>query len=217
MTDKKLTLIIGNKRYSSWSMRPWIALKVAGIEFEETLSPFDWDTMNEHFWAFSPTRKVPVLIHGEQTVWDSLAILETLHELFGDAGLWPADPRARAHARAVANEMHGGFTALREQCPMNMARVPGAIDHTADLDADIKRIETLFADCLERYAGPFLFGAFGIADAMYAPVINRFEVYELSDAPAVAQYSAAIKALPAWQQWERDARAEPWVLDFVEV
>lgn len=212
-----LKLIIGNKKYSSWSLRSWLALKVFDIAFEEELSQFDMATMHEHYWAFSPTKKVPVLVHDDQTIWDSLAILEYLAELYPDKGLWPADRKQRAHARCVAAEMHSGFPALRNECPMNMSRTPGAIEISDACKTDLKRIETIWAECLETYGGPFLFGEFTIADAMFAPVVNRMEIYQLSKHPAVQAYSAAIQQLPDWQAWQADGRAEPWICEGVEI
>lgn len=212
-----LELIIGNKRYSSWSMRPWIAMRTKDIAFTETLSAFDMSTMHQHYWEFSPTKKVPVLVHDGQTVWDSLAILEALNDLYPDKQLWPRARTARAHARSVSNEMHAGFPALRTLCPMNMARTPSPVPMTPELVADITRIEKIFADCLATYGGPFLFGEFSIADAMFAPVINRIEIYQLSDTDAVVAYSKVIKALPAWQTWETEGRQETWIVKEMEI
>ncbi len=212
-----LKLIIANKKYSSWSMRPWLAMKVASIDFEEELSRFDMGTMHAHFWEFSPTKKVPVLQHGEHTIWDSLAILEYLAEIEPERGLWPTDRIARAHARCVSNEMHSGFPALREQCPMNMARTPGKLDLTEETQTDVLRIETIWADCLAQYGGPFLFGEFTIADAMFAPVVNRIEVYEIPKTNAMEAYCATVKSLTAFQEWEHAGAAEPWICENVEV
>lgn len=212
-----IKLIIANKRYSSWSMRPWLALKVKGIEFDEELSTFDMATNHQHFWQFSPTKKVPVLKHGELTVWDSLSILEYIAELYPEEQLWPKDLSLRAQARSLSNEMHSGFLALRTECPMNMCRQPSKIDLSADTLTDIARIESIFSTYLSRHGGPFLFGEFGIVDAMFAPVINRIEVYQLSQDPDVMAYSQAIKNLPAWQQWDDEAHAEPWVCKNVEI
>ncbi len=212
-----MKLIIANKRYSSWSMRPWLLLKVKGIDFEEQLSVFDMATNHQHFWEFSPTKKVPVLQHDELTVWDSLAIMEYVADLYPEKNLWPADLVARAHARSVAHEMHSGFMALRDQCPMNMCRQPGAIALTEDTLTDIKRIETLWADCMNRYQGPYLFGEFSIADAMYAPVVNRLQVYQIDISNTSQSYCETIKALPAWQAWDEAAQAEPWICENVEV
>ncbi len=212
-----MKLIIANKRYSSWSMRPWLLLKVKDVEFEEQLSVFDHATNHQHFWAFSPTKKVPVLQHQGMTVWDSLAIMEYVAELFPEHHMWPVDQMQRAHARAVAHEMHSGFEALRSECPMNMCRQPGAIKLSAAAQADIKRIETLWADCLARCGGPFLFGEFSIADAMYAPVVNRLEVYQVKTSKISQQYCQRIKELAAWQSWDQAAQQEPWICDNVEV
>ncbi len=210
-------LIIANKKYSSWSLRPWLALKVKQIDFIEELSCFDHSTNHAHFWEFSPTKKVPVMVLGEQTVWDSLAILETLAERYPETGLWPNDPQQRAHARSISAEMHSGFPALRGECPMNMNRRPSAVDLSAQAQVDIERIQTLWADCLQRYGGPFLFGEFSIADAMYAPVVNRFEVYAIETRPGTQRYMAAIRELPAWQQWEAAGKAESWVSEVVDI
>ncbi|MEC9342968.1 MAG: glutathione S-transferase family protein, partial [Pseudomonadota bacterium] len=196
-----MRLHIANKNYSSWSFRPWIAMKQAGIDFEEQLTPFDDETGNPKFREFSPTGKVPVLVDGSVTVWESLAILEYLHDRFPEAGLWPDDVEDRARARACASEMHGGFSALRSTCHMNMRRRIGAIEVGEAVHRDVARVEELWEGCLQRSGGPFLFGTFTNADAMYAPVVNRLEVYALSRHPAVIAYSRAIKALPAWSEW----------------
>lgn len=215
MSDLKL--ILGNKKYSSWSMRPWIAMAVKQVPFEDEVAIFDNATTHPHFAKFSPTQKVPVLQHGETTIWDSLAILEYVAELYPDRGFWPEDRLTRAHARSVANEMHSGFPALRAECPMNMARTPAAIELSDACRTDIARVETLFADCLQQYGGPFLFGAFTIADAMFAPVVNRIRVYKLSEHPAVEAFCSAIEALPEWQTWDAAGKAEEWIVDWVEV
>ncbi|MDI1343874.1 MAG: glutathione S-transferase family protein, partial [Pseudolabrys sp.] len=178
-----LTLIIGNKKYSSWSLRPWIAMTVAGIAFEEQVVPFDSDEFKREVGDVSGTGKVPVLIDGDIMIWESLAILEYLAEKFPAASLWPKNVAARAHARVVANEMHAGFQAMRNHLPTNFARRVIKRDLTPDVAANVKRIEALWADCRARFGqkaqpgGPFLFGAFGNADAMYAPVVARFNTY----------------------------------------
>jgi len=215
MTD--LTLYIGNKNYSSWSLRPWFAMRASGIHFHEELVPFDMAAGNPAFSAFSPTNKVPVLKHGQFNLWESLAIIEYLNELFPKKGLWPSDRRARAHARAISCEMLSGFFGLRAQCPMNMRRVPSSINLSVETRRDIKRIEQIWKNCLERYGGPFLFGDLCAADAMFAPVVNRFEVYCLSGNPAVKSYMQAMQSHPAWQEWERAGRAEKWVVEEDEV
>ena len=213
-----LTLIIGNKKYSSWSFRPWIALRVAGIAFEERVIPFESDEFKREVGGLSGTGKVPVLIDGDIVVWESLAILEYLAEKFPDAGLWPKDVAARAHARVVANEMHAGFQALRNHLPANFARRIIKRELTPDVVANVKRIETLWADCRARFgaraqpAGPFLFGAFGAADAMYAPVVSRFNTYGVDVTPATRAYMDAVMALPAWKEWYDAAMTETWVM-----
>ena len=208
-----MKLYIGNKNYSSWSFRPWLGLRVKDIPFEEVLVPFDMENGNPEFIKFSPTGKVPCLQDGDLTVPESLAILEYAAELFPEKALWPDDIGVRAHARAVSHEMHGGFGSLRNECPMNMRRKHEAIDVSDGVRKDVARIETIWAECLERYGGPFLFGEFTIADAMFAPVVNRLEIYQLSNSDSVKQYSVAMKSLPAWKEWDNAGRAEPWVVD----
>lgn len=212
-----LRLFLGNKNYSSWSMRPWIALRAAGIAFEEEVVPFDFDNGNPEFRRFSPTMKVPVLKDGDLTVWDSLAIVEYAAELFPEKGLWPADPRDRARARSISAEMHSGFPALRAACPMNMRRAPGTLSVSDEVKADVARIVAIWSECLERSGGPFLFGGFTIADAMYAPVVSRFETYGLSNDPVVARYSEAVTGLAAWKEWLDAAVKEPWSVAVDEV
>ncbi|KLN60702.1 glutathione S-transferase [Kiloniella spongiae] len=207
-----LKLIIANKNYSSWSLRPWIALKVKGIEFEEVFSQFDEATRHKHFAEFSPTKKVPVLKDGEMTVWESLAILEYLAEKFPDAGFWPAEQSDRAMARCISNEMHGGFMSLRAECPMNMRRKEESIRVSEGVHKDVRRIIAIWRDCLKKSGGPFLFGEFCNADAMFAPVVNRIAKYQLSDDPVVKRYSSAMTELPAWQEWEEAGKAEPWIV-----
>ncbi|NNF76941.1 MAG: glutathione S-transferase family protein [Rhizobiales bacterium] len=212
-----LHLIIANKNYSSWSFRPWLAMKAAGIEFRETVVPFDEPNHNKHFLEFSPSKKVPVLQHGDLTLWESLAIMEYVADLHPDCNLWPDDVVQRGTARAVSHEMHGGFGALRAECPMNMRRKIAAIPVSEAVRADVARIETIWATCLEASGGPFLFGEFTNADAMYGPVVNRFEVYELSAARHVETYSQTMKSLPAWQEWSEASKAEPWTVEEEEV
>lgn len=211
MTDLKL--YITNKNYSSWSLRAWIALKVKDITFEEVLSLYDEAGDNLHFYEFSPSKKVPVLVHGQTSIWESLAILEYLAELFPEKGFWPQNAAERAWARAISHEMHGGFMALRSECPMNIRREVRGIQVSEDVKKDVQRIKRIWSECLDHSGGPFLFGSFINADAMYAPLINRLEKYALSDDTVVQSYSAAIKALPAWQEWEAAALAEPWRIE----
>ncbi|MGZ9104589.1 MAG: glutathione S-transferase family protein [Rhodoplanes sp.] len=212
-------LIIGNKNYSSWSFRPWFAMKVAGLHFEETVIPLGSPDFKERVSKLSATTKVPVLIDGEIVVWESLAIIEYVAEMRPDARLWPADRAPRAHARAIANEMHAGFVALRRHCPMNMARQIKTRDLTDEVIADVKRIDALWQMCLARFGGggPFLFEQFSAADAMYAPVVSRFNTYAIEVSNPSRAYMNAIMALPAWTEWRHAALLETWVLPDVEV
>ena len=208
-----MKLFIGNKNYSSWSFRPWLGMKVQNTVFDEVLVPFEDEIGNPKFREFSPTGKVPCLVDGDLTVWESLAILEYAADRFPEKPYWPTDMGARATARAVAHEMHGGFSALRNECPMNMRREHREIEVSDQVRKDVSRIETLWDQCLQKSGGPFLFGEFCNADAMYAPVVNRLEIYCLSSADCVDRYSGAMKALPAWQEWDVAGRAEPWVVE----
>ena len=171
-----MQLVIGNKNYSSWSLRPWLGLKVAGIEFEEILLPLYEENARSKRLVYSPSGKVPLLADGTLRIWDSLAIAEYLAEQFPARKMWPADREARAIARAVSAEMHSGFQALRSQLPMNMHRDRPAIAYNADAQRDIDRIQEIWRDCRARFggAGHYLFGAPTIADAMFAPVVSRF-------------------------------------------
>ena len=215
-----LTLVIGNKNYSSWSLRPWLALRHAGIPFDERLLLLCGENWREAIAALSPSGRVPVLLHGGRTVWETLAILEYAHELFPDAGLWPADRDARAVARAVACEMHAGFDALRSHMPMNLRRTdlkgkgrgPGVED-------DIARICALWRDCRARHGagGDFLFGAFCAADAMFAPVVTRLDIYGVALDDTCAAYSRAMLRLPAFVEWREAALQEPWIVPEDEI
>jgi glutathione S-transferase len=214
-----LRLIIGNKNYSSWSLRPWIAMKVAGIAFEEEVISLDAIDFKSRLGRVSGTGKVPALVDGEIHVWESLAILECLAERFPAAGLWPSNPMARAHARTIAAEMHAGFVPLRRQLPMNMWRPVKRRELTPEATANVRRLEAMWADCRTRFGadGPFLFGRFGAADAMYAPVVARFHTYAVAVEPLTSAYMAAVMALPAWREWHDAAVQEPWVLPEDEV
>ena len=214
-----LRLIIGNKNYSSWSLRPWLGMKVAEIAFEEMLIPLDAPDFKARLATFGGAGKVPLLIDGEIRVWESLAILEYLAEKFPAAGLWPPDAGARAHARAVASEMHSGFAALRSQLPMNVARRVVSRPLDAGASADAARIQSIWSESRKRFGkdGPFLFGAFGAADAMYAPVVWRFHTYAVEVGPAARDYMIAMMELPAWNEWREAARREPSVLPHDEV
>src|SRR5262245_20305827 len=208
-----LTLVIGNKNYSSWSFRPWIALKQAGIAFDEKVISLDAPDFKPTLLNVSPAGKVPVLIDDDVHVWESLAILEYLAEKFPAAALWPADPVARAHARTIAAEMHAGFVPLRRHCPMNFWRPVKRRDLPADVAANAARLDAMWSECLARFGGPFLFGqGFSAADAMYAPVVSRFHTYAIDVGPASRAYMEAVMALPAWAEWKKAALVEPWVL-----
>jgi glutathione S-transferase len=208
----ELTLYIANKNYSSWSFRPWIAMTAAGIAFREELIPFGPGATHPRFRELAPTGRVPVLHHGAVRVWESLAIIEYVAELYPDAGLWPVDRESRSLARSISMEMLSGFRALRGACPMNLRRPVRAIDLPDGVMSDVARIEAIWREMRQRSGGPFLFGAFSAADAMFAPVVNRFSAYDLSrDAEAVA-YMDAMRAHPAWRAWEEAALAEPWIV-----
>ncbi len=206
------TLVIGNRNYSSWSLRPWLALRVAGILFDEVRIPLYVPGNKEQILRHSPAGKVPVLVTPEVTVWESLAILEYLADRHPEAKLWPADPVARARARAVSTEMHGGFAALRSNLGMNMRKTFPDHPVTPEVLADIARVQAIWTDCLNRSGGPFLFGAFTNADAMFAPVVTRFLTYSVKADAASARYRAAVRALPALDEWYNDARRETEIL-----
>ena len=214
-----LKLVIGNKNYSSWSFRPWIAMKVAGIAFEEEVISLDAADFKPRVTTISGTGKVPALADGGVHVWESLAILEYLDEKYPHAQLWPADPVARAHARVIAAEMHAGFVPLRRHLPMNMWRPVIRRELPPEVQSNVRRIEAMWTDCRARYGtgGAFLFGAFGAADAMYAPVVSRFHTYAVEVGPVARGYMDAVMALPAWHEWRAAAVAEPWVLPEDEV
>jgi glutathione S-transferase len=214
----ELTIYLGNKNYSSWSMRPWLALKHTGVAFEEVVIPLYEPTSRATILGYSPSGRVPALKDGEHTVWDSLAICEYLAERFPDARLWPEDRIERARARSVSAEMHAGFAALREHLPMNIrSSFPGR-GVTPEVQADINRIAAIWIQCRTRHAagGPFLFGHFTIADAMYAPVVTRFRTYRTPLDEIAQAYADAVWALPAMQEWAAAAKNEPMVIDSAE-
>lgn len=209
-------LVIGDKNISSWSLRPWLAMKQAGIPFREIGVTLRTPETKAHILRYSPAGKVPVLLSRGQVIWDSLAILEFLAEAHPEAGLWPQQREVRAHARCVAAEMHAGFQALREHCPMDLVRRLPKASLPDPVKADVRRIVDLWRDCRSRYGagGAFLFGAFSAADAMYAPVASRFRTYLPDLAPygddGTAQaYVATIFAVPAMAEWEAAARLDP--------
>ncbi|MBS0315020.1 MAG: glutathione S-transferase family protein [Proteobacteria bacterium] len=208
------TLIIGNKNYSSWSLRPWLVLRAAGIAFDETLIALHSEEFDAEIRSRkrSPNGRVPVLIDGATTVWDSLAICEYLAERH--AGLWPDAAAARAHARCACAEMHSGFGAMRQWLPMNVRRRYPLAALRSDVAADVGRVQSLWAEARERFGagGPYLYGAFSIADAYFAPVVFRFQTYGVAASAIGAQYMATMLAHPAMQQWAADAQAERMVV-----
>lgn len=213
-----LKLVIGNKNYSSWSMRPWLALRANNIPFEEILIPLYTDDPadKQRILSFSHAGKVPALVDGDVTVWDSLSIIEYLAEKFPQTKLWPEDRAARAHARSISAEMHSGFMALRNECGMNLHRPIQAVAMSDDAQANVTRIQAIWAECHQRYGGPFLFGAFSGADAMFAPVVYRFRTYAIPVADKARHYVDAMDALPAFQEWTRDGLAETLLIDRLE-
>ncbi|NJL22645.1 MAG: glutathione S-transferase family protein [Leptolyngbyaceae cyanobacterium SM1_3_5] len=209
-----LILIIGNKNYSSWSLRPWLVLRQSGLEFAEVRIPLDQPDTGDRIRQYSPSGRVPVLQHDDLTIWESLAICEYIAELAPDRSLWPVDASARAVARAVSAEMHSGFSDLRSQMPVDCrARRPRMA--TPAVQRDIDRIVELWQTCRQQFGGTgdFLFGDFSIADAMYAPVVTRFVTYAVPLPPIAQAYVEAIEQLPAMQEWLAAAAAETEVLD----
>ena len=207
-----LTLVIGNKNYSSWSMRPWVALTAFGIPFHEVRVLLDMPDTANRIAAYSGAGRVPVLVAGEITIWDSLAICEYVAEQFPDKHLWPRDVAARAMARSVCAEMHSGFAGLRNAMSMNIrASLPGR-GRTNEAQGDIGRICEIWEECLSRFGHhQFLFGDFSIADAFFAPVVMRFRTYGVSLAPALQAYCERVQAHPAVARWIQEALAEPEV------
>ena len=205
-----LTLVIGNQNYSSWSMRPWVVMKQLGIDFEEKKLRFHSDEWNAEIGRWSPSRLVPVLWRGEQSVWDTLAIMETLHEWYPDKGVWPRDAAARAFARSASAEMHSGFRELRSNMPMNIRASHPGKGLKPPVQAEIDRIERLWNEARERFGsgGPFLFGAFSAPDAMYAPVVMRFKTYGVKLASESARYCEAVRNAPGVRAWIENALQE---------
>ncbi|GAB3627539.1 glutathione S-transferase [Pandoraea terrae] len=203
-----MQLIVANKNYSSWSMRPWLVLEHFGLPFTEQPVWLGQPDTRQQILRYSPTGRVPCLIDEGLSVWDSLAIVEYLADKFPDRALWPADFKARAHARSICAEMHSGFSSLRNEMWMNLrASWPGA-GATPEVLADVRRIESIWEDCLARYEGPFLFGEFSIADAFYAPVVMRFATYQPALSSLAQAYADRIRAVPAVQKWVEAGRAE---------
>ena len=212
-------LVIGNKNYSSWSLRAWLALAVPGIDFEEIRITLDTPEFEQRIGQYSPTRRVPVLVDGDIKVWDSLAIAEYAADKFPDAKLWPSDKAARAHARSVSAEMHSGFEFLRTNLPMNARAVNRRVDLDDATRADIARIAEIWQDCRRRYSanGPWLFGEFSIADAMYAPVVFRFNTYGIEIGTAGTEYMGHVLDEPKMSSWLDAAQRETEVIESDEV
>ena len=207
----ELTLILASKNYSSWSLRPYLALAHTGQSFREVVIPLDEPSTISEIARYSPSGRLPVLQHGPLTVWDSLAICEYLAETFPEAKLWPEEKAARAVARSVVAEMHAGFSALRRNMPMDLhARKPGH-GRAPGVAEDISRVQKLWNDCRQRFGqgGPFLFGHFTIADAFYAPVVTRFVTSEVHLDEVSRAYRDTVLALPAMKEWTEAAKAEP--------
>ena len=214
----ELVLVMGNKNYSSWSLRVWLLLKQCGIPFTEHRIPLDTHAWKREIGRHSPSRKVPVLKHGKRRVWDSLAICEYVAEMYPEAHAWPEDIRTRAVARSVSAEMHSGFAALRERLPMNCRRRVSGFRAPEDAAEDIRRIRQIWRWCREFWGedGPFLFGRFSIADAMYAPVVLRFKTYGVR-VGATQPYADAILNLESLHEWMAAAAEEPEVIQDSEV
>lgn len=212
-----LTLIVGNKNYSSWSLRPWLAMKQAGLAFDEVRVLLNRPDTRAQILRYTPSGRVPCLVDGALAVWDSMAICEYVNEQYSGGSLWPRDVAQRARARSIAAEMHSGFAALRTHLSMDIrSRNPerGAMARARpDVSAEIARIESIWTDCLAASGGPFLFGGFSIADAFFAPVVTRFRTYTIALPARLADYSDAVLALPAMQEWVAAAAAEPETLD----
>ncbi|NOT71556.1 MAG: glutathione S-transferase family protein [Hyphomicrobium sp.] len=209
-----LKLVIANKLYSSWSMRPWLVLQSFGIPFAEIIIPLRQADSRARVLEYSPSGKVPALIDGGETIWESLAIIETLAERFPQHAIWPKDEAARAHARAISNEMHGGFQTLRQACPMNLGARYAAPAMTDPLKANIDRIETIWSEAQSKFGrgGPYLYGAFSAADAMYAPVVTRLDTYSLPVSAQARRYMDAVLAHPDVIAWRDAALKETWTI-----
>ena len=211
------TLVIANKCYSSWSLRPWLLMKQLGIPFDEIVIPLDLPDTKAKVLAHSPAGKVPILVDGDVTVWESIAIMEYIGDAF--APVWPSDRDARAMARSIAAEMHAGFPALRSACPMNLGRKFAPKDRGEAVARDVARFSEIVRQARERFGagGPFLFGAFSAADAMYAPLVTRLDTYSIAIDATTRAYVDAILALPAFQEWRSAALKEEWIVEADEV
>ncbi len=215
-----MLLVIANKLYSSWSLRPWMLMRELGIPFDEEVIPLRRPDTKARILARSGAGKCPVLIDGDVTVWESLAIAEYLAEKFPDKGVWPADVKARAHARCASNEMHAGFQPLRAACPMNLGKRFAPRDFGPDVAASVARLEVLWREARTRFGAktdsPFLYGAFTAADAMFAPVVTRLDTYQIAVAADTRTYMNAMLATASFRAWKYGALAEPSDWDIPE-
>lgn len=213
-----LSIVIGNKNYSSWSLRPWLALKKTGQPFREELIVLRQPDTKQRILAHSAAGKVPVLRHGAILVWESLAICEYLAETFPAAKLWPAAADARAHARAISGEMHAGFADLRKNLPMDIVRDRSSVSRAHLVQNEIDRIQQIWNEARNRFGakagGDFLYGDFTIADAMFAPVVTRFRTYGVALDELCQRYMQAVLTWPGFKEWEAAARAEPQAIEF---
>lgn len=211
------TLVIANRLYSSWSLRPWLVMHAFNIPFTEVVIPLRQSTSKAELAKYSPSGKVPALIDDGLVIWESLAIIEYLAECNSDVGIWPSGREARAHARAISNEMHGGFMPLRQGCPMNLGAKFKTPDISESMRANIDRIESIWATTRARYGGrgPYLFGTFCAADAMYAPVATRLDTYQIPVKSETRDYIDTILAHPSFRAWKEAALREPWdIVDY---
>ncbi|WP_230531029.1 glutathione S-transferase family protein [Microvirga roseola] len=212
------TLVIANKLYSSWSLRPWLLMKQLGVAFDEIFIPLDLPDTKEKVLKHSPAGKVPILIDGDVTVWESIAIMDYVGETYG-APVWPEDRKARAMARSVAAEMHAGFSALRSACPLNLGKKYARRNRGEAVARDVARFFEIVRQAREKFGagGPFLFGAFSAADAMYAPLVTRLDTYSIELDATTQAYVDAILSLPAFQEWRTAGLKEEWVVEADEV
>lgn len=210
----KLHLVVANKNYSSWSLRPWMAMTMAGLPFEETVIQLDVPDTKKKIKRHSKAGRLPVLHHGERVIWDSLAILEYLAERFPAKNFWPSQAGTRAVARAVSSEMHSGFSALRNECPMNLRRPRNKIELSEAALSDISRIEQIWRDCRTTAgAAEFLFGKFCNADAMFTPVVSRFDTYDIKVSRVSRSYMNAVMETAAFRKWKEAALKEQWIIE----
>jgi glutathione S-transferase len=215
-----LRLVIGNKVYSSWSLRPWLVMKAFGIPFEEVVVPLRQADTRARILPFSPSGKVPALVDGDVAAWESLAIMEYLADKFPAHAIWPRDPKARAHARCVSSEMHAGFMDLRKACPMDVTKTFAPRPRSPEVMANVARIEAIFAEARGKFGGmvgsaggPFLYGGFSAADGMFAPVLTRLSTYAIPVTDNTRAYMDAMLVHPAYREWVAGAVAEPWRID----